>query len=63
MDKYLFLTQMNLEQQTNYVCDKEANKTVERSTEQTFLVKEKQLLPGDDAEVFCQRQKSHVYKS
>ena len=31
MDKYLLLTQMTLEQQMNYVCDKEANKAVERS--------------------------------
>ena len=53
MDKYLLLTQMNLEQQMNYVCDKEANKAVERSIEQKFLVTEKQLLPEDDAAVFC----------
>ena len=41
MDKYLLLTQTNLEQQMNYVCDKEANKSVERSIEQKFLVEEK----------------------
>ena len=52
MDKYLLLTQMNLEQQMNYVCDKEANKAAERSIEQKFLVEKKQLLPGEDAPVF-----------
>ena len=52
MDKYLLLTQMNLEQQMNYVCDKEADKAVERSIEQKLLVEETQLLPGEDAAVF-----------
>ena len=57
MDKYLLLTQMNLEQQMNYVCDKEANKAVERSIEQKFLIEEKQLLPGEDAVVFVRGKK------
>ena len=48
----MLLTQMTLEQQMNYICDKEANKAVERSIEQNFLVEEKQLLPGEDAAVF-----------
>ena len=52
MDKYLLLTQMTLEQQMNYVCDKEAKKAVERSIEQKFLVEEKQLLSREDAAVF-----------
>ena len=60
MDKYLLLTQMNLEQQMNYVCDKEAKKAVERSIEQKFLVEAKQLLRGEDAIVFV-RSKT-VYK-
>ena len=41
----------------NYVCDKEANKAVERSIEQKFLVEEKQLLPGEDAAVFVRGKK------
>ena len=45
LDKYLLLTQMTLEQQMNYICDKEANKAVERSIQQKVLVEEKQLLP------------------
>ena len=52
MDKYLLLTQMTLEQQMNYVCDKEANKAVERSIYQRFLVEDEQLLPSEDAAVF-----------
>ena len=52
MDKYLLLTQMTLEQQMNYACDKEANKAVERSMYQRFLVEEKQLLPSEDTVVF-----------
>ena len=52
MDKYLLLAQMTLEQQMNYVGDKEANKAVERSIKQKFLVEEKQLLPREDAAVF-----------
>ena len=52
MDKYLLFTQMTLEQQMNYVCDKEANKAVERSIQQRFLMEEKQLLPGEDAAMF-----------
>ena len=45
MDKYLLLTQMNLEQQMNYVCNKQANKAANKSIEQKFLVEEKQLFP------------------
>ena len=52
MDKYLVFSQMTVEQQMNYVCDKEANKAVERSIQHKFSVKEKQLLPGEDAAVF-----------
>ena len=52
MDKYLLFSQMTLDQQMNYVCDKEANKAVERSIQHKFSVKEKQLLPGEDATVF-----------
>ena len=57
MNKYLLLTQMNLEQQMNYVCDKEANKAVERSIQQKLLVEEKQLLQGEDAAVFVRGKK------
>ena len=52
MDKYLLFTQMALEQQMNYICDKEANKTVERSIVQRFLVEEKQPFSREDATVF-----------
>ena len=53
----MLLSQMNLEQQINYVCDKEANKAVERSIEQKFLVEENQLLPVEDATVFVRGKK------
>ena len=36
----------------NYWCDKEANKTVERSILHNFVTEGKQLLPGEDAAVF-----------
>ena len=52
MDKYLLFTQMTLEQQMNYWCDKEANKAVERSIQHKFVTEGKQLLPGEDAAVF-----------
>ena len=52
MDKYLLFTQMTLEQQMNYVCNKEANKAVERSIQNKFVAEEKQLIPGEDAAVF-----------
>ena len=41
MDKYLLITQMTLEQQTNFECDKKANKEVERSIRHKFLTREK----------------------
>ena len=53
MDKYLLFTQMTLEQQMNYVCDREANKAVGRSMVQRFLIEEKWLLPGEDIAVFA----------
>ena len=52
MDKYLLFTQMTLEQQMNYWCDKEANKAVERSIQHKFITEGKQLLPGENAAVF-----------
>ena len=52
MDKYLLYTQMTLEQQMNYACNKEASKAAERSIQHRFLVEEKQPLPGEDAAVF-----------
>ena len=36
----------------NYVCDKEANKAVEKSIQHRFLVEEKQPLSGENAAVF-----------
>ena len=41
----------------NYVCDKEANKAVERHIHHRFLVEEKQPLPGGDAAVFVEGKK------
>ena len=52
MDKYLLFTQMTLEQQMNYWCDKEVNKAVERSIQHKLVAGGKQLLPGEDAAVF-----------
>ena len=52
IDKYLLFSKMTLEQQMNYVCDKEANKAVERNIQRKFSVNEKQLLPGEDAAVY-----------
>ena len=51
MDKYLLFTRTTLEQQMNYWCGKEANKTVERSIQHKFVTEGKQLLPGEDAAV------------
>ena len=52
IDKYLLFTQMTLEQQMNYWCDKKANKAVERSAQHKFVTEGKQLLPAEDAAVF-----------
>ena len=56
----MLFTQMTFEQQMNFICDKEANKAVERSIEQRLIVEEKQLLPREDAAVFVGGKNSQV---
>ena len=58
MDKYLLFSQMTLEQQMNYVCDKEANKAVERSIQHKVSVKKVTVTWGRCSS-FCWGQKAH----
>ena len=57
MEKYLLIIEMTLEQQMNFVCDKEASKAVERSIRHKIFTREKQLLPREDAAVFVRDKK------
>ena len=59
MDKYLLLTQMTLEQQMNYWCDKEANKAVERSIQHKFVIEGGETIARGGRSSVCWRQETH----